>query len=139
MKCPHLETCQGRYYPSGRASEGRMIARTPAERRKHELHKTADAQTNHEECVSSLKGTMSRQSWRGCYEFVEDLLIRFSSNMLFGDSMLRRAAAASFVSMLSSGPDTVVSVQQMKNTSDKILLTGYLSSELKALEFQLLG
>lgn len=36
--------------------------------------------------------------------------MRFSSKMLFGDSMLRRAAAASFVSMLSSAPETAVSV-----------------------------
>lgn len=42
-----------------------------------------------------------------------NLRIRFSSKMLFGDSMLRRAAAASFVSMLSSVPETVVSVHQM--------------------------
>lgn len=44
-------------------------------------------------------------------------LIRFSSKMLFGDSMLRRAAAASFVSMLSSAPETVVSVQNMSVNS----------------------
>lgn len=42
------------------------------------------------------------------------LLIRFSSKMLFGDSILRSAAAASFVSMLSSAPETVVSVTRQK-------------------------
>lgn len=46
-----------------------------------------------------------------------NLRIRFSSKMLFGDSMLRRAAAASFVSMLSSVPETVVSVHQMTTNS----------------------
>lgn len=40
------------------------------------------------------------------------VLMRVSSRMLFGDSMLRRAAAASLVSMLSSVPDTVVSIGQ---------------------------
>lgn len=34
--------------------------------------------------------------------------------MLFGDSILRSAAAASFVSMLSSAPETVVSVTRQK-------------------------
>lgn len=46
-----------------------------------------------------------------------NLLIRFSSKMLFGDSMLRRAVAASFVSMLSSRSETVVSVQQTTTNS----------------------
>lgn len=44
----------------------------------------------------------------------DGLLMRFSSKMLFGDSMLRRAAAASFVSMLSSAPETAVSVRQKR-------------------------
>lgn len=38
MKCPHLGTCQGRHYPSGQASGGRMSSLTPAERRRCELY-----------------------------------------------------------------------------------------------------
>lgn len=50
-----------------------------------------------------------------------DILMRFSSRMLLGDSMLRRAAAASLVSMVSSAPETVVSVQQKEKSSQQTM------------------
>lgn len=45
----------------------------------------------------------------------DHLRMRFSSKILFGDSMLRRAAAASLVSMLSSVPETALSRDKVIN------------------------
>lgn len=78
-----------------------MSGQTPAECHRCELQRKIKQQGT---CMSLA----TIGSWN--LEYKDGLLMRFSSKMLFGDSMLRRAAAASFVSMLSSAPETAVSV-----------------------------
>lgn len=83
-----------------------MSGQTPAECRRCELRrKIIKAERM---CVSDSHPKLEFKPAK------DGLLMRFSSKMLFGDSMLRRAAAASLVSMLSSAPETAVSVHQTR-------------------------
>lgn len=82
-----------------------MSGQTPAECHRCELQGENSKAERLCQCQTPEAGSQNNK---------DGSLMRFSSKMLFGDSMLRRAAAASFVSMLSSAPETAVSVHQKR-------------------------